>query len=65
MANKGRQMSTAEKFEEYQQLRERAHRKVDTLTRFQLRKFIKRNGREFEATNLSGTQPNKTRETRS
>jgi len=33
-----------EKFADYEQLREQAHRKVDTMTRQQLRKFITSNG---------------------
>jgi hypothetical protein len=46
----------SEKIADYEQLRQQAHRKVDTLTRQQLRKFLKRNGRE-SITNFSGTQP--------
>jgi hypothetical protein len=36
--------SITEKFADYEQLREQAHRKVDTMTRQQLRKFITSNG---------------------
>ena len=45
-----------EKFRDYESLKEQAHRKVDSLTRQQLRKFLKRNGREFGTTNSCGTQ---------
>jgi len=53
---RGRRKTFEEKLAEFTQLREEAHRKVDTLTRQQLRKFLKRNGREW--TGVS-PQPNK------
>jgi hypothetical protein len=56
MANKRKQLTTAEKFAEYEQVRQQAHRKIDTLDRYQLKKFLKRNGRELIA-NCSGVQP--------
>ena len=36
--------TSAEKFEEYESLKQEAHRKVDTLTRAELKKFLKRSG---------------------
>jgi len=63
MTNKRKQMTSAEKFSEYEDLRLRAHRKVDTMDRHQLKKFLKRNGRELIA-NFGGTQPNNTGATR-
>jgi len=63
MPNKRKELTTAEKFSEYEELRKQAHRKVDTMDRHQLKKFLKRNGRELIA-NFGGTQPNNTGATR-
>jgi hypothetical protein len=47
-------LTAQQKILEYEQLRQQAHSKVDTLRRDQLKKFLKRNGREVP-TRFSGT----------
>jgi hypothetical protein len=39
-----RKKTVAEKFADYEQLKKAAHKRVDTLTRAQLKKFVTSNG---------------------